>query len=57
MIDDRGRTIAAANLTTFDGVPADVGVLTRSGSRSRGAGTAVAAVATGFAIAAFGIAR
>jgi RimJ/RimL family protein N-acetyltransferase len=55
--DDIGRTIAAANLTPFDGSPTDVGVLTGSTMRRHGAATAIAAVATGYAVREFGIAR
>ncbi|WP_157683846.1 GNAT family N-acetyltransferase [Microlunatus soli] len=55
--DDAGRTVAAANLTPFDGQPADVGVLTDPGARGRGAATTVAAVATTYAVQEFGIAR
>ncbi len=55
--DDHGGTVAASNLTPFDGVPADVGVLTSPRCRGRGAGAAVAAAAVRHAIEQFGIAR
>lgn len=55
--DDTGQTVAAANLTPFDGVPSDVGVLTNPMVRGCGAGTAIASVATTYAVKEFGIAR
>jgi RimJ/RimL family protein N-acetyltransferase len=54
---DASRMVAAANLTDFDGMPADVGVLTDPRWRGRGLGFTVAAAATGAAIAAHGVAR
>lgn len=51
------QTVAAANLTPFDGMPADVGVLAHPFGRGRGFGTAVASVATSYAVQEFGIAR
>lgn len=56
-IDPDGRAVAGANLTPFDGVPADVGVLAVPVVRGRGIATAVAAVASGSAIERHGIAR
>lgn len=55
--DGTGRAVAAANLTVFDDVPADVGVLVAQDARGRGYGTAVAAAAARFALERHGIAR
>ena len=49
--------MAGANLTPFNGMAADVGVLTALAARGRGSATAVAAVACGAAIERHGIAR
>src|SRR5690606_18336048 len=43
VVRDDGRAVAAAGLTTFDGVPADVGVLTVPHARGRGLAARVAA--------------
>ncbi|MGZ4460380.1 MAG: GNAT family N-acetyltransferase [Nocardioidaceae bacterium] len=51
------RCLAAANLTDFDGVPADVGVVTHPAARGRGLGLAVTAAAARAAIATHGLAR
>jgi len=56
-VNEAGHIVAAANLTPFDGSPADVGVLTRPDARGRGAASAVAARATAHAVREFGIAR
>lgn len=42
--------VAASNLSLFDDMPADVGVLTHPDHRDRGHGTAVAAVATDLSV-------
>lgn len=52
-----GELVAAANLTTWDGAPTDVGVLTLPSARGRGYGTAIAAVAAAHAVEEHGIAR
>jgi GNAT superfamily N-acetyltransferase len=51
------RVLAAANLSDFDGMPADIGMVTHPGARGRGLGSAVAAAATRSAIEEHGIAR
>ncbi|MFC7597488.1 GNAT family N-acetyltransferase [Terrabacter sp. GCM10028922] len=56
-LDQHGRPMAAAKLTVFDGVPADVGVLAAGIGRGRGFATAVAATAARHAVAHHGIAR
>ncbi|WP_377494588.1 GNAT family N-acetyltransferase [Microlunatus sp. GCM10028923] len=52
-----GRAVAGANLTPFEGVPADVGVLSVPAVRGRGIASAVAAVASRTAVEQHGIAR
>jgi hypothetical protein len=56
-VDRAGRVLAAANLTPFDGLPADVGILSAPAVRGRGIATLVAAVATNDAFERHGIAR
>lgn len=56
-INSDGLTVAAANLTRFDGVPADVGVLTHPGFRGQGIAGSVAAAAVRHAVRYQGIAR
>lgn len=51
------RPVAGANLTPFDGVPSDVGVLAVPAVRGQGIATAVAAVAGRAAVEQYGIAR
>lgn len=55
--DGTGRVVAAANLTMFDGVPTDIGVLVAQDARGRGHATAAAAAAARFAVEMYGIAR
>lgn len=55
--DGDGRPVAAANLTLFDDVPADVGVLVATDARGRGHATRVSAAATRFAVETHGLAR
>jgi RimJ/RimL family protein N-acetyltransferase len=55
--DDSGRPVAAANLTPFNGIPADVGLITATDSRGRGYGRAVGAEAVRWAVDHHGIAR
>ena len=58
LLGDRNpRAVAAANLTLFDDVPADVGVLVARDARGRHYGTAVAATAARFAVETHGLAR
>lgn len=52
-----GDTAAGSILTPFDGLPADVGVLTAPPFRGSGAATAVAGAAVAFAAREFGIVR
>ncbi|KAB7739773.1 hypothetical protein GA707_20055 [Nostocoides sp. F2B08] len=52
-----GRVVAAANLSLFDGVPADVGVLVAGDARGHGYSAVVAATATRHAVHAHAIAR
>ena len=54
---ENDRTMAASNLTPFDGVPADVGVLADPAVRGRGVATMVAATAARYAVERHGIAR
>lgn len=56
LVEDE-RVLAAANLTDFDGMPADVGVVTAPAERGRRLGVAVATAATRCAIQENGIAR
>ena len=55
--DPGGQVLAASNLTPFDAVPADVGVLAAAAARGRGLATAVAAQAARHAVDHHGIAR
>jgi len=55
--DDDRRPVAASNLTLFDGVAADVGILVSAGARGRGHGVAIASAAVSYAVDQHGIAR
>jgi hypothetical protein len=55
--DDSGQPVAAANLTPFNGIPADVGLITATDSRGRGYGRAVSAEAVRWTVEHHGIAR
>lgn len=56
--DWQDQPLAAANLTWFDDIPADVGVLAAPTARGRGLATAAAAAAAaGYAVEHHGIAR
>ena len=55
--DAGGDVVAAANLSLFDGSPADVGVLVARDARGRGHAAQVAATATFDAVQGHGIAR
>lgn len=57
LCDEDGRPLAASNLTPFDGVAADVGVVVAADSRGQGHGAIVAAAAVAHAVARHGIAR
>jgi GNAT superfamily N-acetyltransferase len=58
VLDDAdGRAVAAANLTSFDEAPADVGVVVGRDARGQGYAVLAGAVAARAAIAACGIAR
>ncbi len=57
VVDENDRPMAASNLTPFDGVPADVGVLADPAVRGRGVATTVAAAAARYAVEWHGIAR
>lgn len=54
---DGDYLVAAANLTAFDGGPADVGVLVAQDRRTSGIGRAVAAEAAAYAVRQHGVAR
>lgn len=54
---EKGRIMAAANLTDFDAMPADIGLVTDPRARGKGLGVAVAAAAVGAAIQEHRIAR
>lgn len=53
----KGELVAAANLTLFDGVPCDVGLLTHPKHRGKGYSTRVARAATSYAVTTYGRAR
>lgn len=57
LYDQAGHPVAASNLTSFDGSPADVGVITATEARGHGFGQSVASAAARFAITTAGIAR
>lgn len=55
--NELGHPVAAANLTLFNGIPADVGLITAIDTRARGYGRTVSAAAVRWAIEHHGIAR
>ncbi len=57
VLSPEGTLLAAANLTEFDGVASDVGVLVARDARGRGLGFRVARAATSYAVREHGIAR
>jgi RimJ/RimL family protein N-acetyltransferase len=57
VVDENDWPMAASNLTPFDGVPPDVGVLAGPAVRGRGVATMVAATAARYAVERHGIVR
>lgn len=58
LLSDRdGQPVGASNLTPFDGMAADVGVLVTSEARGRGYGVAIAGAAVSRALELHGLAR
>lgn len=55
--DWQDQPLAASNLTWFDDIPVDVGVLAAPSARGRGLATAAAATAAGYAVEHHGVAR
>lgn len=53
----KGELVAAANLTLFDGVPCDVGMLTHPKHRGKGYSSRVARAAASYAVTSHGRAR